>query len=69
MGSCDNCFSSIREAAAELQTVKKQAKEYAVANNKTVFVYQTETGHWQFMEEDAARSQNIYPTGGVVSHL
>lgn len=67
--SCDNCFSTIREAAAQLQSVQKQAKDYAVEKGKTVFIYQSETGHWLYMEEQAAREQNIFPNGGVVSHL
>lgn len=67
--SCDNCFSSIREAAAQLQSVQTQAKQYAVEKGKTVFVYQSETGDWLYMEEQAARAQNIYPSGGVISFM
>jgi len=67
--SCDNCFSSIREAAAQLQSVQIQAKQYAVEKGKTVFIYQDETGRWLFMEEEAALKEHIFPNGGIVSHM
>jgi hypothetical protein len=65
--ACDNCFQEIKQQQADLEKVKQQAKEYALANQKNIFIYKDETGYWQYMEEEAARSINIFPTGGVVS--
>lgn len=69
MSGCIGCLPSLSEQQAELQTMEKRAKEYAVENQKNAFIYQDETGHWQYMEETAARSLGIQPTGGIVSFL
>jgi hypothetical protein len=53
----------------QLATVKVTAKKWAVENGKNVFIYKNESGDWTYMEESAARSIGIQPTGGILSFL
>jgi hypothetical protein len=64
--ACADCFKSLREMQEALLAIQKQAKAYAIANEKTVFIYQSDYG-WSFMEEEKAITLGIQPTGGVIS--
>jgi len=67
--SCEGCTSSVKGQDQQLATLKIEAKNWAVANGKNVFIYKNEVGDWAFMEEGAARSNGIQPTGGILSYL
>jgi len=64
---CADCHRDLKELQQALFSITSEAKKYAIENEKTVYIYQTENG-WSFMEEEQAIENNIQPTGGVVSH-
>lgn len=66
---CIGCLPSASEQDADRARKTKLAKEDAIKNEKTYFIYRDEAGVWQYMEETAARAIGIQPTGGIVSNL
>lgn len=64
--ACADCWKNYREMAEALGTIQREAKQYAIANETTVYIYQADMG-WAFMEEAAAIAAGIQPTGGVIS--
>lgn len=52
---CEGCFISAKGQAAALDTIKREAKKYAVENKQTVAIYK-EANDYFFAEAGAAIS-------------
>lgn len=51
--SCLGCEPDARDRDAQIKKVYKEAKQYAVANKKLVFLYEPTPGKILFMEKEA----------------
>jgi hypothetical protein len=65
MANCDNCFDRAKSKEQDYETIKQQAKDYAVTHQKDMALY-NENGEWLFAEVQTAISNGI-PFREVVS--
>lgn len=66
--SCNGCLITEKEKQHNIESVSKDAKEYAVRNKTFVVVYLLADGKASFMEAEAARSNGVIPVK-FVSYL